>query len=575
MARQFCRLQFLGARHSHPGALPPPILSHPVSSPLVADAWQQALVAHPDRDWVSCLITGIREGFRIGLQDQPTCRPTVGNSPSTAAHSAVVSAFLAAQVQAGNMVGPLPAHLCSNVITSRMAVIPKSSPRKFRVIVDLSTPAHASVNDNIHRELTHVAYSSIGDAAELMHHLGQHTLLAKIDIQDAYRLVPIHPRDRRFLGVTWQGGVYVDCKLPFGLASAPAVFCAVAEALEWVLRSRGVCNLIHYLDDFLLLGAPDSDECLQALRTSLLVCQELGVPLAVHKVEGPSTRLTFLGLELDTSNMLLALPQDKLLKLRHLLAGWLHAKCVRDTQQFQSLIGQLVHATQVVPLGKAYLSRLLALAQNLQVGQFRRLNLDAIADIAWWANLCDKWSGISVHQFLLLQEPAHHLFTDASGSWGCGAWSLPLWFHLPWQGYPHLNSIALKELFPVVLACALWGNHWHGTYILCHSDNAAVVAQVNKLHARDPLAAHLLRCLAFFQALFNFRIRVVHIPGRLNTSADDLSRNRADQFLAAHPSAFPNPTQVPPWLLFLLLNHQVDWTSPQWRQLCSSFWRQG
>ena len=78
------------------------------------------------------------------------------------------------------MIGPLPAHVCSNVVTSRMAVVPKSTPGKFRVIVDLSAPAHNSVDDNIHCDLTHVAYSSINDAALLMHHLGKHALISKM-----------------------------------------------------------------------------------------------------------------------------------------------------------------------------------------------------------------------------------------------------------------------------------------------------------------------------------------------------------------------------------------------------------
>ena len=68
----------------------------------------------------------------------------------------------------------------------------------------------------------------------------------------------------------------------------------------------------------------------RALHTLLLVCQEFGIPMTVHKVEGPCTRLIFLGPELDTSNMSLTLPRDKLFKLRHLLARWLHAKCVQD-----------------------------------------------------------------------------------------------------------------------------------------------------------------------------------------------------------------------------------------------------
>ena len=78
------------------------------------------------------------------------------------------------------MIGPRPAQLCTNVVTNRMAVVPKSTPGKFRVIVDLCAPAHSSVNDNIHSGFTHVAYSSINDAAFLMHHLGRHTLMAKM-----------------------------------------------------------------------------------------------------------------------------------------------------------------------------------------------------------------------------------------------------------------------------------------------------------------------------------------------------------------------------------------------------------
>ena len=109
--------------------------------------------------------------------------------------------------------------------------------------------------------------------------------------------------------------IYVDCQLPFGLTTAPAIFNAIAEALEWILRSGGVCHVIHYLDDFLLLGHPNSDECATALRTTLATCRELGVLLAADKVEGPATLLTFLGIELNTMTMSLGLPADKLASL--------------------------------------------------------------------------------------------------------------------------------------------------------------------------------------------------------------------------------------------------------------------
>ena len=575
LARQLCRLQSLGAFHRLPPNIPPWVLNTPVSTPLCVPAWRQALLSHPDQEWVDHLISGLQNGFRIGLRADPVVHSSRGNSPSAVAHPQVISSFLQDQVQAGFMVGPLSASACPHISVARMAVVPKKSPGKFRVIVNLSAPESRSVNDNIHRELTHVAYSTIDDAVLLMHHLGRQCLMAKIDIQNAYRLIPVHPEDRYCLGVSWQDQVYVDCQLPFGLASAPAIFCAVAEALEWILRSRGVQGIMHYLDDFLILGSPNTQECERALQITRSTCLELGVPLALDKIEGPSTCISFLGIELNSDALTVSLPLHKLEQLRRILAHWSTSRCVRDSHQFQSLIGHLVHATQVVPLGKAFLNRLFPISSALRPGQMRRLNAEACADILWWSSLCEKWSGISSQQFLLLQDPSHHLFTDASGSWGCGALAAPVWFSLAWQGLPVLQSIALKELFPVVLACSVWGCQWHGLYILCHSDNQAVVSQINSLHARDPLAAHFLRCLAFFQALFDFRLRATHISGHLNVGADNLSRNKIQQFISAHPNFSPLPTQVPPWALDLLLSpHRSDWTSPQWRQLFTNFWMQ-
>ena len=74
-----------------------------------------------------------------------------------------------------------------------------------------------------------------------------------------------------------------------GSVSAPAILNALVEALEWILRSRGVKYIIHYLDDFLLLGHPNSEECVVALSSTLSTCRELGVPLAA--VEGPAPRM--------------------------------------------------------------------------------------------------------------------------------------------------------------------------------------------------------------------------------------------------------------------------------------------
>ena len=48
----------------------------------------------------------------------------------------------------------------------------------------------------------------------------------------------------------------MDRSLLLGLRSAPKIFNAVADFLAWVLYCDGIPFVLHYLDDFLLLGAP-------------------------------------------------------------------------------------------------------------------------------------------------------------------------------------------------------------------------------------------------------------------------------------------------------------------------------
>ncbi len=60
------------------------------------------------------------------------------------------------------------------------------------------------------------------------------------------------------------------------------------------------------------------------------------------------------------------------------------------------------------------------------------------------------------------------------------------------------ESITLKELLPVVLACAVWGDLWRAKFVHVHCDNLGVVAVVNSGYSRVSLIMHLLRCLFFY-----------------------------------------------------------------------------
>ena len=68
----------------------------------------------------------------------------------------------------------------------------------------------------------------------------------------------------------------------------------------------------------------------------------------------------------------------------------------------------------------------------------------------------------------------------------------------------------------MIMAAAVWGHKWSGSLVCIQCDNAAVVAIVNSGTSRDQDAMHLLRCLAFIMAKFNFLLVVSHIRGLEN-----------------------------------------------------------
>ena len=85
---------------------------------------------------------------------------------------------------------------------SRFGVIPKKHRAdKWHLIVNLSSPVGFSVNDATSQELCSVTYISIEHAIELVQAVGWGSRLAKLDLKEAYRAVPVHPTGQCLLGV--------------------------------------------------------------------------------------------------------------------------------------------------------------------------------------------------------------------------------------------------------------------------------------------------------------------------------------------------------------------------------------
>ena len=197
-----------------------------ITTPLITDNWSAYLAPHSDRDYVQYIINGINNGFRIGFEYSTVkCMSSNSNHPSANDHPAVISTNLQQEVRKGHLVGPLNHSDYPFVHTSSLGAIPKKDCiDKWRLILNLSHPKGASVNDSIARNLCSLSYMKVDDIVQQVLQLGRGALLAKIDIESTFRNIPVHPNDRHLLRMRWCNQLYIDTILPFGLRSAPKNF---------------------------------------------------------------------------------------------------------------------------------------------------------------------------------------------------------------------------------------------------------------------------------------------------------------------------------------------------------------
>ena len=197
-----------------------------------------------------------------------------------------------------------------------------------------------------------------------------------------------------------------------------------------------------------MVSPHQSHLCQSWLDILMTECARLGVPIASHKTEGPATVVTFLGILIDTGRGELRLPHNKLQRLKGRLDEWGDRKgCTR--KELESLIGLLNHACKVVRPGRSFLRRMIDPLHAVHFSKVPiRLSQGFRADLAWWREF--------LVQVSFLDPPSSlqqvHLFTDASGSWGCAAWHGDTWFQVEWDPCSRSLSIAEKELIPIILA---------------------------------------------------------------------------------------------------------------------------
>ena len=353
--------------------------------------------------------------------------------------------------------------------------------------------------------------------------------LAKVDLKDAYFTIPIHQSHRKYLRFSVQNNVYEFTCLPFGLSSAPWVFTKTLRPLAALVRELGM-RAIFYIDDILVVA--ESEEILEDQTSGLLyLIENLGfTPNKEKLVLDPTQTIEFLGFTVDTVNMVLKLPGDKIKKIRAEARKMKGEESV-SARALARLIGKMNATKQVIPpapLFYRHLQRDLSGALNRTHQNYDAqltLSRDSLEELDWWDTHMTRWNGKSV----LKKDIDLVIDSDASLT-GWGAVCQDQRTGGPWSNQEKEFHINCLELLAATLALKTFTKGLKGISVLLRIDNTSAVAYINNQGgtvSRD--LVHLTRELWMWALERNIHLIAQHLPGSLNDIADAESRVMRDR----------------------------------------------
>ena len=522
-------------------------LPRTIVTPVNIENFSSALTEHPDQELCAYLINGLTHGFDIGYNGSHTAS-SPNNLRSALEHKDAVTTAICKELKRKHTSGPFSKPPIPYLHCSPLGSREKKDGTR-RLIMDLSQPSGEPINEGISKDDFTVKYANFDHATELVYKLGKDCLLTKIDIQHAFRLLPVHPSQWVLLGIHWMDMYFVDTRLPFGLRSSPSIFNSFADTVHWILQNNyALCDFTHYSDDFLFAHGPSLQKANIEIQTASAAFHHLGIPTADEKTEGPACQITYLGIEIDSSKQIIRIPNDKYNDLIEMLPFWMaRRKCTK--KELLSFIGKLSFVCKVVRPGRIFLRRLIDTSTSVKkLHHHITLNSEARADIKWWLDFLPTWNKTSIipDPFTILSSDIR-LNTDASNL-GFGAIYNNAWIQSVWPAkYTNKQyDIDFKELFTIVVATKTWGHNWKGKRIVFLTDNLPITQIWQAGSTKSPLLMTLIRSLYLIAARFQCFISFKHVYGLHNPIADALSRFQDAKFRELAPAADPQPTPLPP-----------------------------
>ena len=496
-------------RHNYAG------LQIPLVSNLNYDKWARYLTSY--WDWQLPLL--IKYGFPLDFDRNSDTNSDKTNHKSAIEYPDHVTTYLQEELHHGAMLGPFPTPPIENLHVSPFMTRDKSSSANRRVIIDLSWPHGLSVNSGVENDRYLgtdfvLTYPSIDNITSEVLKLGKGCQIFKIDISRAFRHVPIDPGDLDLLGLYWEGH-FIDRSLPFGFKHGSSIFQRLSDAVRFIMRQEGH-SIWNYIDDFLCVSLPSKIGQTFTRLQDLLT--ELGLTISAKKLVPPGTKVICLGIQVDTENLSISIPSEKLETIKYMCQNWVK-KSFCTKRELQSLLGSLLYVAKCIKYARFFLNRMLTLLRENAAEKRIRVTEEFKSDLKWFNSFLSVYNGVSFFNY----APSQSVHLDACPSglgaiFGTQVYALPL--PQSWQDV----NIAYTEMINILVALKVWHLQWAGLRVRILCDNEAVVSVLNTGRTRDRVMAMYARNVFLWLSAFNIDIQVVHIPGKMNPVADLLSR---------------------------------------------------
>lgn len=275
----------------------------------------------------------------------------------------------------------------------------------------------------------------------------------------------------------------------------------------------------------------------------------LGIPWQEEKDHPFSSEFPFTGFSWNLETKVVAIPPLKAAKYLRAIEDWRRTR-THTLEDVQKLYGKLLHASLVVPAGRAYLTNLEAMLGIFHNNPFlpRTPPSGTPADLQWWAHTLAQ---------PVIRRPIPgpcevldvHAFSDASSGIGIGivigarwrAWKL-----LPgWQRDGRDIGWAEAIGFEFLVRCLLRSDPPY-TDIVVFGDNIGVVEGWWNGRSRNKATNEVFKRIHTFLEPTGCRIHTRYVESAFNP-ADDPSRGRYPPAHLLLPP-FPIPAETRPFL---------------------------